>query len=541
MEDPTSLIPLFLATTAFFAVLSAYLLILLRNRSDAKRKDAEYAALLEQATDAIFLFKQDGTTLLANRRAESLLEATRDALVGRDICTYLAPASQTVLRDTLAAARRQPDGYFELESELTRADGRTLFVEASGRLVDQGRVLAVVRDQTQRKEFERANAELATRLVERQRMESLGKLAGGVAHDFNNLMTVVLANADEAAARESADPALRLNLTKIVTAAQRAGELTQQLLAYSGQSAFRRAKVDVNELVTELGGLLRSAIPVSVNLTSELEPDLPLIEGDAGRLRQVVMNLVLNAADAIPDSGSIVMRTRRVPHDELVAAQEREGIEPDERDQDGVLIEVIDDGTGMTSEIQDQIFDPFFTTKATGRGLGLAACQGIVRGHRGTLSVQSTWGEGSTFQIRLPGRSVVAEDTAVPAPRPTKSSSGLVLVIDDNADVRDSTAAMLRRFGYDVLVADGGERGLEEARRGGDAIGCALVDLSMPGMDGHATTDALRQLRPDLPVILMSGFAADAEATRHAGNTFTLQKPFTPDALRDRVERALEA
>lgn len=536
MDESNLILALLLVTTAFFAVLCAYLLFLLRNRELRRQKDAEYELLLQQATDAIFLFDRKGGILLANDEAARLLNVRREDVVNRTACDFLSADTEKMLREAQASAERSTDGMFHLEATFPLLDGRDLWLEASGRVLPEGRILAMVRDQTTRHELERENQRMATQLVERQRMESLGNLAGGVAHDFNNLMTVVLANADEAASRTPADArSMQANLNKIVTAAQRAGELTQQLLAYSGQSSFHRQPVNVNEMIDELGGLLRSAISVDVNLTFELARGLPLVHGDAARLRQVAMNLVLNASDAIHESGTILIRSKRVSADEFANKTGEKGT-----DVDGVLIEVIDDGTGMTSEIKDQIFDPFFTTKSTGRGLGLAACHGIIRGHGGQLTVESEFGEGSTFRVLLPGMSEESALNGVEVVPRNARPSGCILVIDDNKDVRDSTAAMLRRFGYETIVAAGGEAGLKEFIAATDDIDCALIDLSMPGMDGHDTARALWGVRASLPVILMSGFAAEHEGTRLPGNTYALQKPFTPDALRERVHSALD-
>lgn len=390
---------------------------------------------------------------------------------------------------------------------------------------------------------ERRNLE--EQLRHAQKLESLGLLAGGVAHDFNNLLTGILGNASLVMELVDADTDVRHMLQDIVRASERAADLTRQLLAYAGKGKFIIEPVNASALVKDISELLRSSVPRSVELALQLHPDLPTIEGDASQIQQLVMNLILNAVEATGERPGIVRVATGIR--EIQPGESLAHFRPDPPPPGiYVAIEVMDDGCGMSDAVRAQIFDPFFTTKFTGRGLGLAAALGIVRGHRGAVGVQSSEGAGSCFTVLLPaqgnhGRQRV-HDPAIMLQAATQSSAGTILIIDDEDVVRRAARATLEHFGYSVFEASNGRDGADLFSRLHDRISAVLLDLTMPRMDGHEVWRYIRRVRPDMKIIVSSGFN-EAEAMRQFTETSGLefiQKPYTATALVRKIRGVLE-
>jgi len=351
-------------------------------------------------------------------------------------------------------------------------------------------------------------------------------LAGGIAHDFNNLLHVVLGNADLARLHlPTANPA-RDHLDEVVRATQRAAELTQQLLAYSGRGAVETRRLNLSEEVRDMATLLRTAISKQAALVWDLASDLPAISADPTQLRQVVMNLITNASDALGEaSGTITLRTGR-------AEDPRAGSGP----HDFVFLEVSDTGCGMDSGTLQRIFDPFFSTKFSGRGLGLAAVMGIVESHNGHIRIRTGPGEGTTFRILLPAVGAAPDDAAPPRSSVADwRGRGTVLLAEDEDGVREVVGRMLERLGFRVLSAEDGVAALEALDRSDGAMTAVLLDVSMPRMGGAETLRRIRARRPDLPIVLMSGYTEQEVAAKllegNHGATAFLQKPFLPEDL----------
>ena len=375
------------------------------------------------------------------------------------------------------------------------------------------------------------------RELTRQRVESLGLLAGGIAHDFNNLLVGILGNTSLAQAEARGE--LRNHLDEIECAARRATELAHQLLAYAGKGRFQVADVDLAVLAEETARLVRSSFVPGVQLRLALESGLPPVRGDATQLRQVLMNLLLNGADAIGQNpGLLTLRTgrARLSAADLAGCALGAGLAPGEY----LWFEVVDSGCGMEPTTLARILDPFFSTKFTGRGLGLAAVQGILVGHQGGLSITSAPGQGSAFRVYLPP---AASEVAGGAPVTASGGAtrSCVLVVDDEELVRRSAARMLRHLGYTVQEARDGLEGLEKLAQDDGRIGVVLLDLTMPGMDGAATFEALRQRRADLPVVLMSGYDEHESMARFSADDPPgfLRKPFVLGELDQRMRTAL--
>jgi PAS domain S-box-containing protein len=394
--------------------------------------------------------------------------------------------------------------------------------------------LSIVADITKRKRAEE-------RYRETQKLESLGVLAGGIAHDFNNLLVGILGNASLAV--ESLSPAnpTRALLNDVVKASERAADLTRQLLAYAGKGKFLVQSIDLTAAIRDISSLIQASIPKNVQLRLDLQQGLPAVEADFAQLQQLVMNLIINAAEAVGDeSGAVLVTTglEEIDGDRLRTARLGDALAPGPH----VFFEVQDTGCGMTAETLARIFDPFFTTKFLGRGLGLAAALGIVRSHRGAIDVHSQSGEGSRFRVLFPARAdVAAPAESVSAPE-TVRGSGMVLVVDDEDLVRGAVKATLHRFGYSVLLAENGQQAVELFRATHADLCAVVLDMTMPVMSGEEALRQLRVIDPSVPVILSSGFS-EAEAVRRftgKGLAGFLQKPFTARTLAAKLKEVRE-
>jgi len=425
------------------------------------------------------------------------------------------------------------------------ASGAWRWLETAGRSRPSadGRRAAVLitRDITDKLQAEEEARRLQEQLLQAQKLESLGVLAGGIAHDFNNLLVGILGNASLALSDLAPDSPLRETLEGIETAALRAGELTNQMLAYSGKGRFVVQPLDLSALVDEMAHLLEASISKKASLRRELERSLPPVEVDATQIRQLVMNLITNASDALGEgAGSIVLRTRPVPDP---AGETGDRVDAELARRGAVALEVEDTGCGMDAETRSRVFDPFFTTKFTGRGLGLAAALGIVRGHRGRIDVESLPGKGTRFRILLPVsvQGVRPALAQAAAPLSGERGRGRVLVVDDEHMVRSMASRTLRESGFEVLCAADGHEALGLLDDGGGVPEAVLLDLTMPRMGGEETLRELRRRAPEVPVVLTSGYSESEIATRFEGVRLEgfLHKPFRPAELVARIQEAL--
>lgn len=528
--------------------------------------------VIERAPDGTAL-RMAGTHLdLTERRtgeAEKnrlldIIEASPDFIASADLenrYLYFNPAYRRLLGvSDLAAARnlRIRDAHPDWSAKIIMEEaipavlasgfwiGENAMLDSSGREIpvsqliilqrdNDGRPLShstIARDISRQKEMEAARLATERKILQAQKLESLGVLAGGIAHDFNNLLTAMLGNASLAELELPESSPAQPFLQQIRKAAIRAAELCRQMLAYSGRGRFATSRIDLSSLVGDTRQLLQVSITKKCVLHYDLARDLPPVEADPGQIRQVLVNLVTNASDAIGErSGAIRVSTglsRRAPAPPAV--HPASGLPPG----DYVLLEVADDGSGMSPEVEARIFEPFFTTRFTGRGLGLPAALGIVRGHRGEISVESEPGRGSTFRVFLPaaGPAGPPPDTAQAAPaRP--HGRGTILVVDDEETVRTVAARHLESAGFDVVLAGDGRQALEIFGKRANDFTAVLLDLTMPHLGGEDTFRELRKIRPAVPVVLMSGFSEEDLAGRFAGRELAgfVAKPFDRDSL----------
>ncbi|MEZ6184346.1 MAG: response regulator [Planctomycetota bacterium] len=399
-------------------------------------------------------------------------------------------------------------------------------------------LIGALRDVTESKQAEAEERRFRERVEQSQRLESLGVLAGGIAHDFNNLLVSVLGNADLALKQLGRGHPTARNLEAIGNAAQRASDLCQQLLAYSGKGRFVVEPVNLTEIVRDMADLLEISVSKRGALRLELDPAVPPVEVDVVQIRQVVMNLITNASEAVEPGGLITLRVDSARYDVhyLSTTFTNDQLTPGRY----VQLEVTDTGCGMSEQDQARIFDPFFSTKFTGRGLGLSAVQGIVRGHGGAIRVYSELGKGTTFKVILPTCNPPSEQAEARPAGPSRGMRGRILIVDDQEEVVRVAEQMLGALGLEVASALSGEEGVARYREQRAEV--VILDMTMPGMDGYETFRALRELDPDVRVVLSSGYTEQDATHRFVGRGLAgfIQKPYRLDTLEKILRRILE-
>jgi len=441
------------------------------------------------------------------------------------------PAQQHWQADYHFLSHEEGERFVQDRAHITR--------DESGRAI---RVVGSMRDQTELERALEEREEMERKFQETQKLESLGVLAGGIAHDFNNLLTAMIGNVSLLKLELPDRSDCQEMLDEVESAAMRAADLCKQMLAYSGQGRFVLGRLDLSGVVREIVPLLEVSISKSARLHLRLAEDLPPVLADAAQMNQVVMNLVINASEAIGSASGLISLTTGALQ---ARADYLSGLGMDRELEPGcyVFLEVSDDGAGMDEETMARIFEPFFTTKFTGRGLGLAAVQGIVRGHKGGLKVYSEPGKGTTFKILLPAAEQTgeaADPECVPS-RAEAAEDSVILVVDDEPTVRATAERVLGRFGHRVVLAEDGAQGVELLRSRRGEIAAVLLDLTMPHMDGVEAFRQMRQVKPGIPVVLMSGYNEEAALQRFMGKGLSgfIQKPFLAEALARKVDEVL--
>ena len=511
-------------------------------------RDARLDALVSSAMDAIVSLDEQQRIVLFNPAAERMFRCRADEALGGDFSRFIAAQQRAQHAEQVSEfaqsglASRRVGVAGELSGR--RANGEEFPLEASisqCRVQKRQLITLILRDSSERRRAEEDRLKFLSQIQQTQKLESLGVLAGGIAHDFNNLLMAVLGHADLALDALPLASEARDDLAEIRRAAQRATELCKQMLAYSGKGRFVIQPVEIQRVIEEMLHMLRVSMSKNAILKLNFAPNLPPIEADASQLRQVVMNLVVNASEAIGDrSGVITISTGAMDCDRAYLSEAW----LDEQLPEGmyVFIEVADTGAGMDAETRARIFDPFFTTKFTGRGLGLAAVLGIVRGHRGAIKVYSELGRGSTLKVLFPvsQRGEVREQTSMV--RGIYEGRGTVLLVDDDESVRAVGRKMLERVGFAVVTAADGAEAIARFRERADDIICAIVDLTMPHVDGAETFRELRRMRPGVRVILSSGYNEQDVTQRFVGKGLAgfIQKPYQLSTLLAVLKQVLE-
>ena len=504
--------------------------------------------IAEQTASSVITTDLEYKITYMNRAFQDLYGYSREELIGQ---------SPDILNAEPDSEQMEKDIYQTVSSGKTwrgealnrRKDGSVFPCELTvSPLVDElGEIFAYAGSQndiTERKQMEEERQRMERQIQHAQKLESLGVLAGGIAHDFNNLLTGILGNAQLGKLNLSpTSPAVR-NLEEIEKASQRAADLSNQMLAYSGQGRFRIESINLNDIVLDMRHLLEASISKKVALKCNLDEDLPSTRADVTQIRQVIMNLITNASESIGDvSGVAALTTGTMDCDAdyLANTYLDEKLEPGKY----VWLKVADTGCGMDEETQRKLFDPFFTTKFTGRGLGMAATLGIVRGHNGAIKVDSEPGKGSTFRVLFPtDKKPVEKETAsraAPLPQEWRGSGG-VLLVDDEETVRTVAGEMLEAMGFTVQTANDGVEAVEIFGERSDEIDLVLLDMSMPRMNGAEAFDQIKLIRPDARVILSSGFGAQEALRRFEGKGLSgfIKKPYTYNALVEIVKKVTE-
>ncbi|MEZ4493997.1 MAG: PAS domain S-box protein [Dehalococcoidia bacterium] len=524
---------------------AAVVIIDITERLQAERAVAEsnerFRQMAETATDGIVSANRRGRIVFANDAMNTIFGYGPEELVGQPLTMLMPHALASSHRMAFQRYQETREKHLSWQSlELTgrRKDGTEFTLEmamSEGTHAGEPVVTAFIRDITERRRTEEA-------LMQAQKLESLGVLAGGIAHDFNNMLVAIMGNAGLALSELQAEAPAYETVQEIELAARRAAELARQMLAYSGKGRLAVNTVDLTTLVEEIPHLLRTSIGKGVTLRYDLTRDIPAVEADPTQLRQVVMNLVINASDAIgQEEGVISVATGVVDADREYLRSVY--IPGDPKPGRYCYLEVRDSGSGMSQETLAKIFDPFFTTKFTGKGLGLAAVLGIVRGHKGTIKVESAPGQGTTFRLLLPAADEAVEGTTVKARTEAGwQGMGIVLVVDDEDSVRHVTGRALKTMGFEVIDAEDGQAGLELFKARHQDIACVLMDLTMPRMNGETAALQMKEIDPSVPIVLMSGFDEGEMATRFrdAGMAAFVQKPFEIRTLREAMRQATD-
>jgi len=512
-----------------------------RTETELRQSEQRYRAVLEKSQDGIFLIcSQSRRILEANSALARMLGYSMDELQSMTLYDLSSHAPKNI--DEVIAAIMEEGGRFLGARSLQHKNGSPIEVEVAVSVLDfDGRKVlsALARDTRERDRAERERRRFEATIQESQRLESLGVLAGGIAHDLNNMLAGVLGNASLALDQLADGTAPRRFVERIEDSARRAADLSRHLLAYAGEATLSIQPLDLSDLARGMVRLLEVSVSKKSAICLTVQDDLPAIEGDASEIGQVLMNLIINASEALADSpGAIgvstgLARLDRVRLDQCFLGAD---LSPDEY----VFLEVSDSGCGMQADQISRIFDPYFTTKSSldsGRGLGLAAVLGIVRAHRGAVEVESTPDYGTVFRVFLPASAEPAVGISAAIEIPADMGRGnTVLLTDDEAAVREVARTMLERMGYDVLIAANGRDAVELFRDRCDDICLVLLDMSMPVLDGEEAYAEIMQIRDDVPVLFSSGYNEPEQISKRVG---FLRKPYRMGNLVSAIQRLL--
>jgi len=524
-----------------------------RKRADAAalENEARLQTVLNSSADYVMMLDRDHRVLFINR-VEPGVEL--DSVIGRPLYEIAPPDDRARVKNHLDRALHEGIRQ-QYETPFDRPDGTsTHFSSIAVPLVTSGEISGTVvssRDVTDLKRAEREKLMLQRQVQHAQKLESLGVLAGGIAHDFNNLLMAIMGNADLALHELSPLSPARENIQEVAKIARRAAELTRQMLSYSGKGRFVIESIDLGELFEEIAHFLEVSISKKARLEVDLAENLPAFEGDATQIRQIAMNLITNASEAIGDRiGVISLSTGAMHCDRAFLEDSGEFLSPgldNNPPAEGlyVYLEVADTGSGMDPKTVEKIFDPFFTTKFTGRGLGLSAVLGIVRGHKGTMKIDSEVGRGTTIRVLFPAieapEDLLAEAGKAEAGGGKWQAGGTVLIADDEEAVVAVGKQMLELMGFEVLTASDGRDALRVLSENQGEISCVLLDLTMPRMGGEEAFREIRRLYPGITVFICSGYGEMETVQRFAGEDLAgfIQKPYTTATLREHLSRVL--
>jgi PAS domain S-box-containing protein len=497
---------------------------------------------IEHSSDGIFWMTSDARIVDVNEAACRSFGYSREELLQLSIPDIDPFYNADVWRQFFVDLRQH--GTLTFETVHSTKDGKRFPVEIVANYIQfdsEELSCAFVRNITERKRAEEEKLALEQQLLHIQKMESLGVLAGGIAHDFNNILAIIIGYCG---LTKMDYKNAEVNIIEIEKAAERAAGLCRQMLAYAGKAQLTKTQINMNMLVNEMVSMMKSTLPLNAFIKLDLSTRIPTISGDASQLRQIVMNLVINASEAIGKvQGEIrvSLANTRVTAGQADKDYHGKSIPPG----DYVCLEVTDNGCGMDDETKWRIFEPFYTTKFTGRGLGLSAVLGIINSHGGALRLFSQQCQGTTFKVYLPVQisdSVGDENISPVTPTAPWQGSGTILLVEDDDQVRLIANMLLQKFGFTVLEAINGKEALELYQNNTADISLVVTDMGMPVMDGYELFRELKQLKPELPIIVTSGFGDAEISSRIVADDIAgiISKPYNPDQLREVLKNVLE-
>jgi len=511
-----------------------------------RRSEERFRVLANTSHDLVTEIDSEGRLVYASPNCQEVLGYTAQEALCATPFSQLHPDDLERGAESFRASTKSLGPVKPASFRVRHRDGSYRWLQCSGVTYrtpeGEPRLVAVSRDVTEERHAADERRKFEQRMQHAQKLESLGVMAGGIAHDFNNLLTPILGEASLALADLPLESPLRTRLDRIIKAANRAAALTRQMLAYAGTESLEPERLDVSRTLRKMAQLIESAATQNAVLEYDLPGDLPAIEGDAAQLSQVALNLVSNASEALGEgTGRIAVRTGALYADHAALSHAF----PDDDLPEGtyVYLEVADTGCGMDAETRARIFDPFFTTKFTGRGLGLAALLGIVRAHGGAIEVDTTPGRGTRFRVLFPAVEGTRAESAAPLADPARRGSRTVLVVDDDESVVQLASETLERAGFRALGFSDVSEAIAAFRRRADEISVVLLDRTMPELSGEAAFAELRSIRPDAPIVLVSGYTEEIARQAFAGKGLAgfVQKPFLPATLVRAVRTALES
>lgn len=509
---------------------------------ELRQSEERYRDLVENAHDIIYSQDLEGNYTSMNEAGQLITGYTREEALKLNFAQTVAPEDLPQAREMLAKklAGEQVTAY---ETEIIAKDGRRIAIEANTKLVMHDGVpvgiQGIARDITERKRMERALRDSEEQLRQSQKMEAIGQLAGGVAHDFNNLLTAINGYSSLAMRRLGNDHPVKPHLEEIKKAGDRAANLTRQLLAFGRKQMLQPLDLSLNDVVTDMTKMLKRLIGEDIQLVTKLKPELYRIKADPGQIEQVLMNLIVNARDAMPTGGVLTIETANANLDDAYTSKHVD-VTPGQF----IMLAVSDTGTGMDPQTRVRIFEPFFTTKEKGKGtgLGLSTVYGIVKQSGGNVLVYSEEGKGTSFKVYLPQVEDGTKTPAISVVEPVMRGSEIVLLVEDEDMVRNLASELLQESGYQVLTANGGEEAVKLFNEH-KQIDLLITDVIMPKMSGKEVADRLRKLHPGTKVLFMSGYTD--EAIVHHGivdsHIAFIQKPFSENALAKKVREVLDA
>ncbi len=520
---------------------------LLENQAVLHESEQKFRLAFENANTGMCLVDLSGKLMRVNNKMAEIMGYSKDELEHMTVNSLAVPEDSELNHEFIKKAISSAEESSAFEKRYYHKDGHVVWGQVASSLVRNAAgepeyFISQIQDITIRKKMEDERIAMERQLLHSQKLESLGVLAGGIAHDFNNILTAIIGNADLALMRTNKESPAVENLQRIERAASQAADLAKQMLAYSGKGKFVIENIDLNQLVEEMTHMLGVSISKKAALRLNLTRPLPPVEADATQLRQVIMNLVINASEAIGDeNGSITITTGCMNCDS--AYLKKIWLDKNLADGPYVYLEIADSGCGMNQETVSRIFDPFFTTKFTGRGLGMAAVLGIVRGHKGAIKVYSEPGKGTSFKVFFPASADLPGLADDNSRQPSGwQGGGTILLVDDEECILNIGGEMLRELGFGVITACDGREALNVFQANRQSINCVILDLTMPNLDGEQTFRELRRLDPDVKVIISSGYHEQEICQKFVGKGLAgfIQKPYRLSELAGILQSVME-